>query len=319
MDASGNHRLIAAGLIVIVLAVAGYATHQDWRKAAPEQELPPAPPEISLPRPPAQSLAALPPLPGVPRPQSAARPDPGPTDHALPDQNLNMFGEPCGTALAVKEQAAAMMALSLSAPCHPDERVEITHAGLRFAARTSTIGTLDVAVPALDPSGAFTVRFANGLRIRATAPARRLEDHDRVALAWDGAAALALHALEFGALPGQSGHVWKGAPRTPGTALFARGGFLTRLGDPTLPDPAIAEIYSFPTGLADRPGTVRLHIEAGVDALNCDREIAARTARRAPGAALKWADLVLQMPGCDRTGTFLILKTPLGGLNIARD
>ena len=77
-------------------------------------------------------------------------------------QNLNQFGMECETALTVTAGDAAMVRLSVTATCAADDRIEVLHDRLAFAARLSNTGTATLDVPALDGNATFLVRLADG-------------------------------------------------------------------------------------------------------------------------------------------------------------
>lgn len=272
-----------------------------------------------LPSPPAAALA---PLPRMPNARAAIR-GVG-RDRAAPvilprDQQRSAFGLACDVGLTARNADAAMVTLSVTAPCALNERVEIEHAGLIFAVRTSNTGNLELAIPALATEAAFTATFRDGTSTRTAVSVPQIRDYDRVAMTWSGPAELGIHALEYGARYGEEGHVWADAPRNAEVALHARGGFLTRLGEADLEQPMLAEIYSFPSGTARREGVVRLNVEAEVTAYTCGRDISARTAQLRRGETVQWLDLTLAVPACDTIGGFLVLKNLLQDLKIAQN
>ena len=265
------------------------------------------------------TAATLEPVPRLPNPGSLVRA--GSADRVLPradSTERSAFGMECDVTFGVTKSAAAMAALSISAPCHLDERVVITHEGLTFAVQTSNTGTLDVSVPVLATDASFTVRFADGSFHTADLIVDELREYDRVALNWTGRGAFHIHALEFGAAYGDTGHVSAVTPRSADTA-GGRGGFLTQLGDPIIENPVLAEVYTFPTHGTRRYGVVRLNVEAEINAYTCEKDVDARALQLNAGVTPQWVDLTLAMPGCDAIGDFLVLKNLLRDLKIAQN
>lgn len=234
-------------------------------------------------------------------------------------QRFNQYGLRCETGLSAEPGAGGMVTLRLEAPCQPNARVEIYHDALRFAARSDSSGLLNVALPALREQAAFLVSLPDGSTASAVAEVPEAAEYDRVALQWQGRAAMRIHAYEFGAEFGQPGHVWAEAPGAPRTGAEGKGGFLVRLGDAGLAQPMMTEIYSFPRGTSRRDGAVRLSVEAEVTDRSCGREVEAETLQPGPDGAMRTAALTLNMPGCEAVGEYLVLKNPLQDMKIARN
>ena len=88
------------------------------------------------------------------------RPDHAQTPLSAPQPQATGFsdlGLPCGLSVASEAMPGAMVALDIMEPCAPNARVEISHAGLVFTARTDALGLLTVDVPALE-TPAFSCR-----------------------------------------------------------------------------------------------------------------------------------------------------------------
>ncbi|MAN97689.1 MAG: hypothetical protein CMN16_01150, partial [Roseovarius sp.] len=210
----------------------------------------------------------------------------------------------------------AMVEVTLSAPCQPNTGFTLHHNGMMFTAVTDNNGESTLSVPALTESAVFIAAFEDGQGAIATATVDTLALYDRYVVQWRGGTALHVHALEYGADFGGSGHVWAGAGRDMTRALKGEGGFLTSLGEPEMDQALRAEVYTFPTGAASRDGTVLLQVEAEVTDANCSRDFEAQSI--ATGAnGLEVQDIVLAMPDCDGIGDFLVLKNLFNDLKIA--
>lgn len=262
-----------------------------------------------------EDLPYVPPLQGG-LVQLAASPQSDADVTPLPQDEL-AGGLACVITLQADPAAGAMVALSLSAPCHASERVTIHHSGLMFTLVTQPDGALGVTVPALSEDAMFIAAFGNGDGAVATASVPSLPFYDRVALQWNGNTGLQLHAREFGADYFTDGHIWQAAAGTLTRAITGESGFLTRLGQDSAPDALIAEIYSFPAGTARDSGTISLTVEAEVTQANCMADIEAQTLELHTGTSLRVRDLTLSMPDCDSVGDFLLLKNLIEDLTIA--
>lgn len=223
----------------------------------------------------------------------------------------------CTPALSAEVRPGAMVALRLTAPCHPNTVVHLRHGAIGFAELTDAAGDLAVEVPALEVSALFAAEIAGLEPVLGRAEVPELTAYDRVAVSWQGAAGIELHAFEFGAGYDQSGHVWRGNARDVSWALRASGGFATLLGSPDAAYPQMAEIYSFPAAETQSEGVVRLSLEAEVTAGNCGKDVAGRTQQVDAGIARPPVEIALAMPDCDAAGDFLVLNNLFQDLKIA--
>ncbi|MCE0505709.1 translocase [Roseivivax sp. GX 12232] len=226
-------------------------------------------------------------------------------------------GAECAIQARAETSAAAMVSLTLEAPCHGAERVTLHHSGLMFTATTKPDGSLSLEVPALSETAVFIFSFAGGAGAVAQTEVSSLSFYDRVALQWRGDAGLGLHAREGGAEYFAPGHIWSGAPGEVATAARGEGGFLVRLGDAGAPEPLLAEIYSFPAGMVREPADVAISVEAEVTTNNCSADVEAQTLERRVGAELSVRDLRLSVPACDAVGDFLVLDALVRDIEVA--
>jgi len=233
------------------------------------------------------------------------------------EQPSPAFG--CEIAFSAETMAAAMVKLALFAPCMPNERFTVHHNGLIFATATDAGGKSSLTVPALNEKAVFIATFASGRSAVAQARVDSLEYYDRAVVQWSGAQGPQIHALEYGADYGDAGHVWDGSPRDLSIAAAGKGGFLTRLGDASLPEPRLAEVYTFPAGTALREGKVRLSLEVAVTKGNCGQDITAQALQKSGAKRLRVRELSLAMPGCDAAGDYLVLKNMFDNLSIAHN
>jgi len=264
------------------------------------------------PAPPA-APAALP-----PHPVTLAVAKDVPVERALPKEEATPDFA-CEQQMQARALPAAMVEISLSAPCFVNTRYTLHHNGMMFTAVTDDRGQSTVQVPALSETAVFIAAFGDGDGALATAEVNSLAGYDRYVVQWRGSGGLHLHAMEYGASFGDSGHVWAEARHDMERALRGTGGFLTRLGAEDLPQPLMAEIYTFPTGTATRAGDVRVQVEAQVNDANCNRDLDAQAIAVTSGGAPKAQDIRLAMPDCDGIGDYLVLKNLFNDLKIARN
>ncbi|NNE53703.1 MAG: hypothetical protein HKN30_15030 [Sulfitobacter sp.] len=223
----------------------------------------------------------------------------------------------CKITANARAMAAAMVELSLSAACLPNERVTIHHNGMIFTETTSGAGMLSMRVPALAEEAVFIMAFTDGQGAVAQTTVEDLGDFQRAVLQWKGNTGFQIHVREFGANYGDAGHLWEGAPGTIAAAVIGESGVLTRHGDPSAPEPLLAEVYTFPMDANVRNGDIALSVEAEVTQTNCGIEIEAQSLELKADGAVKTRNLTLPVPECDAKGSFLVLNNLLQDLKVA--
>lgn len=221
----------------------------------------------------------------------------------------------CQVTVQATVSKAAMIELSLNAPCLPNERVTVHHRGMMFTQTTSLDGTLNTTVPALDENALFIFAFANGDGAVTQLRVPELSQYNRTVIQWKGDTGFEMHAREFGANYGEDGHVWRDTARDP-SAIDTAKGFLTRLGNPEVAEGLMAEVYTFPATMSGLTGTVDLSVEAEVTAQNCGLEIEAQSLELSEGV-VKTQNLTLSVPDCDAKGSFLVLNNLVEDLTVA--
>ena len=224
----------------------------------------------------------------------------------------------CVLSAKATPKAAAMMNVSLDAPCYANQRVTVTHEGLAFTQLIPETGKLDFIMPALERNVRVNLAFLNGESISTFAIVPSVPLYDRVIVQWNGDFGVEIHAREFGADYGTEGHVWSGAPRDISAVAGGRGGFLTELGDWGVTSPKLAQVYTFPAVLTNTDGAIALTVETEVTEENCGHEIKAQTYQYASGKEIASQLLSLAVPNCSALGNFLVLNNLLQDLTVAR-
>lgn len=231
--------------------------------------------------------------------------------------SAQVVSDSCEISAEARPMAAAMVNLTLDAPCLPNERITVHHNGMIFSQTTSSTGGLDINVPALSETAVFVFAFGNGDGAVAQAKVEDLADFDRVVLQWKDNAGFEIHALEFGAGYGDAGHVWSGKPRDMASAITGEGGFITINGNLSATSPMIAEVYTLPADSVGRDGGVAISVEAEVNSRNCGQEIEAQSLELVSGNDIRTRDLTLSVPDCDAVGSFLVLNNLFTDLKVA--
>ncbi len=218
------------------------------------------------------------------------------------DAEYSVFGIPCGaTELSLGLAARGMLKVALSAPCHPAERVVLSHAGLRFAMLTDAAGQLRVAIPAMEEQATVAAGLANGDLVKAERQVPNLGALRRVAIA--GTGELHLTVYENGAAFGAEGQY---SAARAGDPEAVDGASVVTLGDAGLDDPAVAEIYT--ASAAAR--SIAVEAEAAVTAGNCGRSVRARFLSMSAGKPVANEMLTQAMPDCDAVGDLVLAPLP---------
>jgi len=230
------------------------------------------------------------------------------------DEEMQAELSACAVWLVVTPSISGMLDASVYAPCDRDAAVQISHAGLTFDTRIGPDGQLVQMVPALTADATVTLTFADGREQSDSTLVTDLGSLERVALQWESPASLLLHAYEFGAQYGETGHIHAGNPLAPGVHGH---GFMTVLGDPMIPGGRMAQVYSYPSGQSSRTGSVVLEIEAPVTDLSCGRPIEAQSFELQGDGLAQIRVIHLDMPDCDGSGGYVVIPGVLPDIQIA--
>lgn len=223
----------------------------------------------------------------------------------------------CDIGFTATPEAAAFVSLSLTANCLPNAAVSIHHNGMVFTTSTDETGRLQVSVPALSDNALFMAAIAGQDMVSAKAEVTDLNSYNRIVLQWEGAAGFELHAREFGAEYGAKGHIWRGSDMDNGNLIKGQGGYLVHLGDRTMPDASLVEVYTFPASMSGNNGQIDLSVEAQVTLANCGLDIEAHTLELGAERALQSRNVIFSVPGCDTVGDYLVLNNVFEDLKLA--
>ncbi len=230
---------------------------------------------------------------------------------------VSALGLPCGLTMTASAMPAAMVALDVIDPCQPMARVTLSHSGMTLTAQTDALGLLTIDIPAFETPAFFTAEMADGSTASTLVALPDMAGYERVGVQWQGDRGLQLHAMEFGAAFGEAGHIWQDMPGTMANVESGLSGALITLGDPTLSDPHVAQIYTFPRDTLRRDDAVRLSIDAPITAASCGQDTVARTLQTASDGSVVVTELSFTTPGCDAVGDYLVLQNLLRDLRLA--
>lgn len=227
---------------------------------------------------------------------------------------VSPLGVPCGLNVSAEAMPGAMVALDIIDACAPETRVDITHGALRFSARTDAMGLLTLDIPAMETPAFFTVRLETGAEETTLAGLPDLIDHTRAAITWTGDFGLQLHGYLGNAAFGETGHVWQDNPGSVADVAIGAGGFLSLLGDPDLPQPLLAQVFTIPRDLRD---DLSLVVEVPITGTNCNRPVRAQGLQVRPGGPVETWPVTMTLPGCEAVGEFLLLQNLFRDLRLA--
>lgn len=240
-----------------------------------------------------------------------------PTFVPAPSEPEEVVEQDCRMTLTAVEMKLAMVQLSLSAPCHANRVLAMHHENMMFNAMTDDNGELVVDVPALAENAFFIAAFDGGEGAIAETNVPDFPEYDRAVLQWQGDMGVELHALEFGASYGEDGHRWSESKGNFAGAATGLSGLVTRLGDESVLQPLMAEVYTFPSGISSQDGEIKLSVEASVMNMNCGQPISAQTIQIRPQQDALVSSLFMTMPTCDAIGEYVLLKNVLEDLTLA--
>lgn len=237
-------------------------------------------------------------IPGINRVQLVSANDNQPI-RTQRQQSRHAVPASCSVETAAQVMPDALVQITLNAPCQQNERLIVHHNGLMFTDRTDERGGMTVTIPALATNAVFIIAFEKGKGAVVQADVPALMDMRRAAFQWSGPGGFELHALEFGADYDTPGHVWSGVQ----AADVAERGFVTRLGNASVEEPLLAEIYTYPA----KTGPIDLRVEAEIHARNCGLDFEVQSIQYDFGS-LRSEDVVLSIPDCSVMGDLLVLS-----------
>jgi hypothetical protein len=217
----------------------------------------------------------------------------------------------CPLQLDLLAKSQAMISLSLSAPCHGDQRVVIKHGGLAVTGHTTPEGKLMLDLPAMEEQARVTVNFIDGSDVLGRVEVPEVKDLHRFAVQWMDNDRFDLQAYEDGADFGTPGNINITNTGIPADGAQPRGGFLTVLGDTSVSLPMQAQVYTFP-----REGEAEVTVEATVTPSTCGREMLGE-AVSSVGGKVSVSDVTLAMPDCSVPGGVLVLKNIVPDMEVA--
>ena len=209
-------------------------------------------------------------------------------------------GDTCAPVLHATAMVDALIELVLDAPCHADTRLVVSHNDLAFSAFTDADGGYTAFIPALSADAKIDVFLSDDIFLQSSVEIPDAEDHQRVALQWDGTARFALHAYHNGAAYGENGHIHAQKPFDPNLD----DSFLISLGELRGPEPMIAEIYSVPTA---RAGQSRVEVELQYTEHHCGQDFSAFLSDNSQVQDIHMKEISIAAPECPAEAGMVVM------------
>lgn len=238
----------------------------------------------------------------------------------VPVVGSNVAGEiviDCAPSIEATVGAAASVGLAVVAPCYANSPFTIHHQGMIFTTMTDNVGEAQLVVPALAEVAVMIAAFDSGEGAVATVTVPDFVNYDRVVLQWQGDVSVMLNAFEDDAKFGDDNHIHVNNPGDIDRLETAAGGYLVRLGDGSVGDGLMAEVYTFPSAMMGTAPDVMLVAEAEITSVNCGQELNVQSIQVSPNNDTAALDLTMIMPECDAVGDFLILQNMFEDLTLA--
>ena len=231
----------------------------------------------------------------------------------------------CGISLQAEVLPRALVALTLTGSCLPNETIVLHHSGLMVSLKTDNSGIVKIIVPALVEKAIFIATYHNGDGALTMIDVPDMARYQRIVLQWQGAKGVQLHVYKDGAGYGTEGHFWSQTGALYADKPDEDSGFFWLLGDAKQPDGFHAEIASFPAQKLLDTQAGSLSIETEITAENCGRTIAVELFMRATDLKSDTQlsnesssrKLTLFVPECDMVGNFIAMKKIIENLNLS--
>jgi len=238
---------------------------------------------------------------------------PAPQEPVTPQFNAHIPAGLCNINLQAKPKHAARVLLNIVAQCHPGTEIKIEHAGLRFRELLDANGELSLIIPAFAEFAKFDVTLRDGSTASTAAFITGLSSLHRAGISWQGKDIASLHAYE------SSGHVSRDMPRSYNYALLEGGGYMTVLGNPSLPQPSLAQVYTSPVSGFQQQKFIKLAVEIQRADSTCDSKMNIQTAQHNPQAGWSKSRLNINLTECGTGAGRLVLNNVVKNMRMAQN
>ena len=240
-----------------------------------------------------------------------------PVDPATPVENTPAQNSVCEILLTANARNAASIDLNILASCKAAQVATISHAGLSFSVLTDNQGAASVTFPAMAENAEVSVQFEDQSNSSILVNVNDIDSFVRAGVSWQSAATLALNAFEYGAAAGSDGHISPEAPRDYRLSRIKGGGYLLLLGDPSIVNGALAEVYTIPVSRNQQRGTISLSILVENAIEICGQQITAKTSRSREGRDAAVRNVRFAVPECGSVSARITLPNAINDIRLA--
>jgi len=220
----------------------------------------------------------------------------------------------CDHHLTPTVMSDAMVKIELSSDCMKNQNFVLHHFGMAISARTDIDGNAMLEVPVLTENAVFIVAFANGEGAVANVQVPDAADFARTLIQTTHPETFYLHAFENDAAFGEVGHVWVQASLDASPSK----GHIVSLGDASIRDAKLVQVYSFPVGSEPQAADdVLISIEANITDENCGLDVDATALQFLTNQSVQKQDISILMPDCDAVGDYLVFDNIFEDLQFA--
>lgn len=213
--------------------------------------------------------------------------------------------------------SGANIQLQIDSACKAGQVATINHAGLAFSVEVNAQGETTVTFPAMESEAEVSVSFEDQSSASLTVSVPEIESFVRAGVSWQSGVNLDLNAIEFGAAMGTEGYITPASPRDYRTSRIKGGGYLEQLGDPTLPNGSLTEVYSLPVARNQQRGTIELAILLDNAERYCGQAISAKTSRTREGQEAIVRNVRFNVPLCGTAVGQVVLPGAIDDIRIA--
>ncbi len=235
----------------------------------------------------------------------------------MPGIDASPFGTPCNPQISASAAPGALVWLKIQAPCHPNSRVELRHGKLIVTFKTDHIGNLATLVPVFEQNARFSIKIGASVARKLVVNVPDLAGMDRVGIQWRGAFPVTVQAVEFGTTLSAKRYLRADQPENIARILRKNTGFLLRLGDDSVENPAMAVVYSLPRGKSAKTGVIDFIVSATATNASCGRAQVIQSFRSKAGRLIGASGLLYKMPACGAKTQSIVLKHVVRDLVVA--
>jgi len=175
---------------------------------------------------------------------------------------LSPASEGCAVppGVTLERRPSGETVVGIVSPCDAGSTVALAYSGLVFAVPLDSAGEGRILAPGFTPRAKAKLRFGDRATLAFDLPFAGLERIERIALVWEMPVRLELHALEFDAAQGSSGHIRPDHRRSFEAVRRHGGGYLRSF----VPIDGVGqnlEVYTYWKRRGGQRGIVKLFVD----------------------------------------------------------